>query len=234
MDAIGNRDVALDAAHAAVRVLVNAARMSEEVVMWSSPAFGYARLGDAASTGSSLMPQKRNPDPFELVRATANELTGRFAGALATVSGVALSYHRDLQITKRAVIGIVETACQAFDAFVRALRHLSFDRERMNETATQYFTVATDVADALISTGVSARQAHAAVGAAVSVAESQARDLDQHDLDTLAQQAGIDNVAAPLDAPSSVRAKRTAGSTRPEVVEKALASLRRDLAEFQI
>lgn len=232
MDAIGNRDIALDLAHAAVRSMVNASRICEELVLWSTPAFGYVRLGDAASTGSSLMPQKRNPDPFELVRATANELTGRFAGALASVAGIALSYHRDLQITKRAVLEIVETASAAFTAFALALGHIAFDRERMNASADAHFTVATDVADALIAAGVNARKAHASVGNAVRNAEAQLRGLQDADLQALARRHGLSTLAAPLDAKNSVRAKRSYGSTHPDEVKNALAALNVEIAQL--
>ena len=208
MDAIGNRDVALDLAHACVRAAIDASRICEELVIWCTPNFGYVTLGDEASTGSSLMPQKRNPDPFELVRAHAAALIGRFAGALATTSGVALSYHRDLQVTKGAVLAIVEQALSALDAFARALQHVHFNRGRMTALAAEGCTVATDVADALILKGATAREAHANVGASVLAHE---RD------------------GAPLrwpDARESVAGKATSGSTNPGAVRESLNELR--------
>ena len=104
IDSVGDRDVALDLLHAAARAVVAASRPSEEFVLWTTPAFGYARLGDAAATGSSLMPQKKNPDPFELVRAAAARTLGTYSGALASTSGIGLSYHRDLQETKAQIV----------------------------------------------------------------------------------------------------------------------------------
>jgi argininosuccinate lyase len=231
MDAIGNRDVALDLAHAAVRAMVNASRICEEFVLWTAPAFGYIRLGDAASTGSSLMPQKRNPDPFELVRATAGDLAGRFSGALASTCGVALSYHRDLQITKSAVVAIVERAHAALDAFASAITHVEFQRDRMSSRAGDGYTVATDVADALIAGGLPARAAHHAVGTMVSNAEMQGRNLDPSDLETIEAQRGLSAVSAPLDAHTSVLAKTTFGSTHPDAVARSLAGLRRAIEE---
>lgn len=213
MDAIGNRDVALDLAHACVRALADASRVCEELIIWCTPNFGYVRLGDAASTGSSLMPQKRNPDPLELVRATSAEVTGRFAGALATTSGIALSYHRDLQITKRAIITIAEQALAALQAFSLALQHLQFNRGRMSALAGEGFTVATDVADALIAKGATAREAHAAVGAAILANERDGSALDWP------------------DARSSVEGKATAGSTQPGAVREALAQLQTEIAQ---
>ncbi len=229
LDAIGNREGALDTAHAFVRGLANASRMSEELVVWCAPAFGYAHLDDAASTGSSLMPQKRNPDPFELVRATAGDLAGRYAGAIASIAGVALSYHRDLQVTKAVVLGIVERGLAALEAFERALAHVSFDRTRMNALADANFTVATDVADALIANGVNARDAHALVGTAVMRAEEEGRPLDATDLQRMAEESGLTTLEAPLDAKASVLAKKSFGSTHPEEVKRALGTLRREI-----
>ncbi len=229
LDAIGNRDGALDVAHAFVRALVDAARMSEELVIWFTPAFGYARLGDTASTGSSLMPQKRNPDPFELVRATAADLSARYAGAVSSIATLGFSYHRDLQVTKAIIIAIVERGLAALGAFESALSHVTFERERMNALADANFTIATDVADALIANGVAAREAHAAVGAAVTRAEEEGRGLDSTDLARMADDAHLSGLEAPLTAQASVRAKRTFGSTHPDEVARALGSLRREL-----
>ncbi len=237
LDAIGNRDVALDLGHAFVRTLVDASRIAEELIAWSAPAYGYVRLGDAASTGSSLMPQKRNPDPFELVRAHAARSIGAYAGALGTLCGLAPSYQRDLQETKSATIAIAEDGVAVLDAFERALAAVSFHRERMARAAAAGYTVATDVADALISAGVTARAAHALVGAAVAQAELDGRALDASDLAQLAVKAGIESLQAPLDARASIDAKQTHGSTSPdevrsqiEAVSAELASLARQLA----
>jgi argininosuccinate lyase len=213
LDAIGNRDAALDLAHACVRTVVDASRVAEELIAWSAPAYGYVRLGDGASTGSSLMPQKRNPDPFELVRAHAAKLVGGYAGALATLCGLAPSYQRDLQVTKSQSIAIVEDALAVLDAFARAWEAVSFVREAMEGAALDGYTIATDVADALIAGGTSPRGAHARVGGEVGRAESEGRALD-----------------ASFGARASVAAKRTSGSTEPADVRKQIASLEKELA----
>jgi argininosuccinate lyase len=215
MDAVGNRDAALDVAHAFVRAVVDASRIAGELVIWCTPAFGYARVGDEASTGSSLMPQKRNPDPFELVRATAAELTGSYAGALATLGGLPLSYHRDLQQTKRLAIATIERGLAALRAFSCALRNVTFERDRMNAHAADGYAVATDVADAVILGGTSARRAHETVGSIVAKAESEQRPISAGDLAQL-------GITAPLDPMASVDAKRTTGSTNPEEVAREL------------
>lgn len=216
LHAIGNRDAALDLAHACVRTVVDASRIAEELIAWSTPAYGYVRLGDAASTGSSLMPQKRNPDPFELVRAQAAKLAGSYCGALATLCGLAPSYQRDLQVTKALAIAIAEDALAVLGAFGRALDSVTFVRERMERAALDGYTIATDVADRLILSGTSPREAHARVGAEVACAESEGRALD-----------------AALDARASVAAKRTSGSTAPPQVCEQIESLARELADLE-
>jgi len=231
LDAIGNRDIALDLVHAVARALGAASRASEELVLWCTPAFGYARLGDEASTGSSLMPQKRNPDPFELVRAHAAAANGALAAALGTTTGIALSYHRDLQETKAIVIRATERGLLAIDAFARALGYVRWNDAQMNARAGDGYTVATDIADALILRGVTARRAHELVGAAVTNAERERRPLRESDLATLATSAGLDGeFEAPLDAVASVRAKRTSGSTEPGAVAASISALETGLA----
>jgi argininosuccinate lyase len=227
LDSIGERDVALDLLHAAARATIAASRASEEFVLWTTPAFGYARLGDAASTGSSLMPQKRNPDPFELVRAAAGRIAGTYAGALATTTGIGLSYHRDLQETKALVIRGTEHALAALDAFARAFDQLTFDENAMTARAGDGYTVATDLADAVILSGKSARAAHRAAGERVLRAEIDGRALDASDAVAL----GVPH--APVDARGSVDGKRTAGSTNPAAVADSIAHTVSEIAALR-
>jgi argininosuccinate lyase len=230
LDAIGDRDVALDLLHAIVRALLAASRVSAECVVYCAPAFEYATPNDAAATGSSLMPQKRNPDPFELVRASAAAAAGTLAGAHATLAGLPLSYHRDLQETKALVIRGTERGLATLAAFERAFAELSWNAPAMEAAATRGYTVATDAAEALVAQGVAARRAHELVGAAVARAEREGRPLDASDLHALAEAAGLATLDAPLDARASVRAKRTSGSTHPDAVRAAIAALAAELA----
>jgi argininosuccinate lyase len=227
LDTVGDRDVALDLLHAATRAAVTASRPSEELVLWATPAFGYVRLDDAASTGSSLMPQKRNPDPFELVRAAGARAIGIYTGALATTNGIALSYHRDLQETKAQIIRGTENALAALDAFRRAFLHVHFRENVTGAHAADGYTVATDLADALIAAGGTAREAHRAVGERVLLAETQGRALGPEDLAVL----GVPQ--APVDASSSVMGKRTAGSTQPNAVAASIAATRQAIAALE-
>jgi argininosuccinate lyase len=175
------------------------------------------------------MPQKRNPDPFELVRAAAGSTIGTLTGALTTVAGVALSYHRDLQETKALVIRGTERALVTLEAFERAFAGLSWNAAAMDAAAERGYTIATDVADALIARGVTARRAHHLVGAAVSAAEAAGRPLGADDLIALARSAGVEGLDAPLDARASVQAKRTSGSTHPDAIRRAILELEAEL-----
>jgi argininosuccinate lyase len=203
--------------------VIAASRPSEEFVLWTTPAFGYARLGDAAATGSSLMPQKKNPDPFELVRAAAARTLGTYGGALASMTGIGLSYHRDLQETKAQIVRGTEHALLALDAFARAFAHLTFNEAAMTARAVDGYTVATDLADALIAAGATAREAHAAVGERVLSAEREGRPLDERDL------TAIGVADAPLDGAASIDAKRTSGSPNPAMVARAIDATKHEL-----
>ena len=234
MDAVGDRDSATDLVHAIARALVWASRVSEELVIWCTPAFGYARLADAASTGSSAMPQKRNPDPFELVRAAASSATGALVATLGTQTGIALSYHRDLQETKANAIRATERGLAALGAFKGALLHVTFNRERMTARAGEGYTVATDVAEELVANGVTARDAHRWVGERVTLAEAEGRALEERDLIALAKRAGLPAFSAPIDARASVNAKRTEGSTNPDYLAAAIAAAQAQLDREEV
>ncbi|HUY11268.1 MAG TPA: argininosuccinate lyase [Candidatus Dormibacteraeota bacterium] len=233
MDAVGTRDALLDCAHLWVRGCAAASRISAELLLWAGPQFSYVRVGDASSTGSSLMPQKRNPDIFELVRATAHEVASSYSGALATTLGLPLSYQRDLQQCKRLAMAAIERSTEALDAFATALLDISFLREKMGASALLGYTVATDIADALIAAGTDAREAHRLVGSRVLEAENDRRTLDERDLQILSDKIGNPTFRAPLDADASVAAKRTDGSTSPGAVSRALDELADELTYLE-
>lgn len=225
LDSIGDRDIALDLLHAVTRATIACSRICEEAIVYCTPAFGYARLDDSASTGSSLMPQKRNPDPFEHIRAHAALLNGTLAGALGASTGIALSYHGDLQEVKAQVLRGSERGLAALAAFERAFAALQWNAQAMAQRAELGYVVATDVADALIARGVTARRAHSFVGEVVTAAEREGRPLAARDLAVLAARAGLASLEAPLDARASIEAKVTPGSTAPAAVERAIVEL---------
>jgi argininosuccinate lyase len=167
LDAVADRDFALDYLYAATVLFVHLSRIGEELVLWSSSEFGFVHLPEAAATGSSMMPQKLNPDVAELARGKAGTAIGRLTGLLATVKGLPLAYNRDLQEDKRPVFEARRDVREALAALAMLVTGLAVDRERLAEAASDPLLLATDAAEALVAEGVPFRDAHEQVAAAV-------------------------------------------------------------------
>ena len=171
LDAVSDRDYLAGLSYACALCMVHLSRIGEELVLWTSSEYGFAELDDRAATGSSMMPQKKNPDAAELVRGKAGTAIGRLAGLLATLKGLPLAYNRDLQEDKRASFEQVDDLAAGLAALEVCVRGLRFDRERMAAAANDGRTVATDVAEQLVRDGVPFREAHARVAARVAAGE---------------------------------------------------------------
>ena len=167
LDAVADRDFALDYLYAAAVLFTHLSRIGEELVLWTTAEFGFARLPEAASTGSSMMPQKLNPDVAELARGKAGTAIGRLTGLLATVKGLPLSYDRDLQEDKPPVFAARRDVAGALGALAVLVAGLEFDRERLAAAASDPLLLATDAAEALVREGVPFRDAHEQVAASV-------------------------------------------------------------------
>ncbi|HZO62803.1 MAG TPA: argininosuccinate lyase [Gaiellaceae bacterium] len=167
LDAVADRDFALDYLYAATVLFVHLSRIGEEIVLWSSAEFGFARLPEEAATGSSMMPQKLNPDVAELARGKAGTAIGRLTGLLATVKGLPLAYNRDLQEDKRPVFDARREAAGALAALGALVAGLEFDRGRLAAAASDPLLLATDAAEALVAEGVPFRDAHEQVARTV-------------------------------------------------------------------
>jgi argininosuccinate lyase len=167
LDAVADRDFALDYLYAATVLFVHLSRIGEELVLWSSSEFGFARLPEEAATGSSMMPQKLNPDVAELSRGKAGTAIGRLTGLLATVKGLPLAYNRDLQEDKRPVFDARCDVREALAALTVLVGGLEFDRDRLAAAASDPLLLATDAAEALVAEGVPFRDAHEQVAGAV-------------------------------------------------------------------
>ena len=236
LDTVGDRDAALETLFACAALATYLSRLAEEFVIWCSPLVGFARLGDEAATGSSLMPQKKNPDVFELVRAKAATVDAYLGAALAQLKGLPLSYQRDLQETKRMLIAGVADTSAMLGAFRRAFASLEFDRDRCNASASAGFAIATELADRLVRAGVPFRSAHRLVGEFVRVAEAEGRGLDATDVSkcfsAAAEAFGTKMPAgseAGFDAEACVSAKATAGSTNPALLASAIDATQHSL-----
>jgi len=186
MDAVGSRDFALEVLGAAAILAVTLSRLGEEIVLWATSEFAFARVGDAFSTGSSIMPQKRNPDIAELVRGKTGRVIGDLVALLTTVKALPLTYDRDLQEDKEPIFDAIATLRLTLPAITGTVATLTFDRDRLAAASVGGFALATDLAEELVLRGVPFREAHELVGEVVQLAESQGVDLDGLDPDTLA------------------------------------------------
>ncbi|WP_168702358.1 argininosuccinate lyase [Gordonia paraffinivorans] len=224
IDATSSRDFAAEAAFVFAMIAVDLSRLSEEVIIWSTPEFGYVTLADAWSTGSSIMPQKKNPDVAELMRGKAGRLIGDLTGLLATLKAQPLAYNRDLQEDKEPVFDAVAQLELLLPAVTGLVATLEFHTDRMEELAPAGFTLATDIAEWMVRQGVPFRVAHEAAGACVREAESRGVGLDELDDETL---AGINPALTPavrevLTVRGSVESRNAHGGTAPEQVRRQI------------
>ncbi|MHA6602417.1 argininosuccinate lyase [Corynebacterium coyleae] len=223
LDGTSSRDFAAESAYVLAQIAIDISRFAEEIIAWSTPEFGYVTLHDAWSTGSSIMPQKKNPDVPELARGKAGRLIGNLSGLLATLKAMPLAYNRDLQEDKEPLVDSVTQLSILLPAFTGLVSTLTFHEDRMRELAPAGFTLATDLAEWMVRQGVPFREAHEASGACVRIAES--RGVDLVDL-TDEELAGVDKRLLPevrevLTVDGAVASRDTRGGTaKPRVVEQ--------------
>ncbi|MDX1657897.1 MAG: argininosuccinate lyase [Nitriliruptorales bacterium] len=224
MDAVSSRDFAVEFLAAGAILAVHLSRLAEEIVLWSSAEFGFASLADAYSTGSSIMPQKRNPDVAELVRGKAGRVVGDLVALLTVLKGLPLTYDRDLQEDKEPVFDTVRTLELVLPAISGAVGSLTFDRERLEAAAGGGFSLATDLAEELVRRGVPFREAHEVVGRLVRQAEERGGDLDVLDPSEIAAaHRALDRSAADLlDVRDAVERRRASFATASDRVREQL------------
>jgi argininosuccinate lyase len=232
IDGTAARDFVAEFAFVTAMVGVDVSRQAEEVILWATKEFGFVVLDDAYSTGSSIMPQKKNPDIAELARGKAGRLVGNLAGLLATLKGLPLAYNRDLQEDKEPVLDTVDTLEVLLPAFTGMVATLRFDTDRLAALAPQGFSLATDVAEWLVREGVPFRVAHELAGACVRRCEELGCDLP--DLSD-AEYAAISPLLTPgvrsvLTVEGSVASRNGRGGTAPDRVREQLAELTDRLA----
>lgn len=227
MDATASRDVVAEFAFITALIGIDLSRFAEDIIIWNTREFGFVRLDDGYSTGSSIMPQKKNPDIAELARGKAGRLIGNLTGLLATLKALPLAYNRDLQEDKEPVFDSVTTLEVVLPAFAGMVATLRFDTDRMAALAPQGFSLATDVAEWLVKRGVPFRDAHEISGALVKFCED--RDLELHepsDAELLAVSEHLaPEVREVLSAAGSVASRTGAGGTAPERVAEQRAEL---------
>ncbi len=232
LDTVSERDFPIEFAAAAALAMAHLSRLGEELVLWSSPAYGFVVLPDRLATGSSMMPQKKNPDIAELIRGRSGRVFGHLVSLLTMVKGLPLAYQRDLQEDKEALFDLVDTLAGCLDAASMLMAGISFDRDRMLAAAGRGHTVATDLAEFLVARGMPFRSAHEVIGAVVRTAISRGIETADLSLDDLRAHSPLfDEAAMGLLTPAgSVAAKRSFGSTAPALVSKAIAAAGKRLA----
>ena len=226
VDAVSDRDWAARLLFAAALAGVHLSQLAEDLVVFSSAEFGFARLGDGFSTGSSLMPQKRNPDAAELVRGRSGRLVGNLNTLLVVLKGLPTGYNRDLQEDKEAVFDSVDTLALSLRVTAGALAGLSFSRGRM-EAALDAGLLATDLADHLVRRGVPFRESHHAVAALSQAARAAGKRIDELPPETIrnAHDAFADGRLPALDAAASARSRAERGGTAPAAMEAQIEAL---------
>ena len=227
LDAVSDRDFVVDFHSAAALAMVHLSRMAEEIILWSTAEFGFAKLDDAFSTGSSIMPQKKNPDVAELARGKSARVLGNLVQALTLIKGQPLAYNKDMQEDKESLFDTVDTLFISLAVMSAMLPTLKFNAERGAAMAVADFALATDVADYLAKRGVPFREAHAAVGALVAQCEREDKTFDDLTFKDYreAHEAFEEDVFA-IGLDSALAARAAEGGTAPEAVAAQLASAR--------
>lgn len=233
LDAVADRDFALEFLAASAIVAMHLSRLAEEIVIWSSSQFRFVSLSDRFSTGSSIMPQKRNPDAAELVRAKTGRILGSAVGLFTVMKGLPLAYSKDLQEDKEQVFDAADSLMLVLAAMEGMVRDISADPDALNAAASSGFSTSTDLADWLVrEAGLPFREAHHVTGRLVAMAEAESKDLQDLTLEqmTSVHEAITEQVRDVLGAGNSVRSRTSHGGTAPERVREQVALWQQRLA----
>jgi argininosuccinate lyase len=231
LDSVSDRDFAIEFTAAGSLIMMHLSRFSEELVLWASAQFDFIDIPDAFCTGSSIMPQKKNPDVPELVRGKSGRVTGHLVSLLMLMKGQPLAYNKDNQEDKEPLFDTADTLVNSLRAFADMVPHIGAKKENMYHAAKQGFATATDLADYLVRKGMAFRDAHEVVGLAVRLGVDTQRDLSDISLEELQQFSAeiTEDVFDILQLEGSVAARQHIGGTAPDTVRKAIASARKEM-----
>jgi argininosuccinate lyase len=234
LDAVSDRDFALDYLFALAGIATHLSRLAEDFVIFASQEFSYVVLPDEYSTGSSLMPQKKNPDAWELIRGKTGRITGALLGLLTTLKGLPTSYQRDLQEDKEALFGAHDQVADMVSVATGAIAATKFNVERLRATASNPALFATDAADYLVHRGLPFRQAHDLIGKVLREAERQGKPWTQLSLEDVQQISPLfqNDFLAGLSVESAIATKSVPGGTATESVRAAIAELQDRIAKL--
>jgi argininosuccinate lyase len=230
MDAVSDRDFAVEFCSSAALLGVHLSRLAEDLVLWSSSEFSFVRIADAYTTGSSLMPQKKNPDVAELIRGKSGRLIGNLVALLTLLKGLPMTYNRDLQEDKERLFDTADTVRAAVRLCASMLQHTKVNREACGAAASDPALLATDLTDDLVRKGLPFRQAHHAVGALVALAEKLGKPLNQltlAELQSAEKKFGAEALMA-FDLKWAMARRRLTGAPGTREVAKQLARWRRE------
>lgn len=232
LDAVSDRDFAVEFVGACSLIMAHLSRLAEDLIIYATTEFGFIKLSDAVSTGSSLMPQKKNPDALELIRGKAGRVFGHHAALLVTMKGLPLAYNKDMQEDKEAVFDALDTTRICLEVTAIVLANLSVNESRTRDVATKGYLNATELADYLVKKGVPFRTAHDSVGKAVLFALESGRELNELSIDELGQICGTmgDDVFEALGLESTLASKSQTGGTSLARVSEALAAAKAKLS----
>ena len=235
LDAVGDRDFALEYISALSFLAMHLSRLAEDMILFASPEFAYLELPDEFSTGSSLMPQKKNPDAWELIRGKTGRIYGALFSLLTTCKGLPSSYQRDLQEDKEALFGAHDQALAMTSITAKTIAATRFREDRLREAAQDPALVATEVADYLVATGVPFRDAHEIVGKALRAAEQDGKSIREMPLERLKEfsPAFGRDLATVLTLESALARRATAGGTAPGAVRAALEEFKQRLIKLE-
>ncbi len=228
MDAVADRDFVLEALFCASTVMMHLSRFCEEIILWANPAFGFVKLPDAYATGSSIMPQKKNPDVAELMRGKVGRVYGNLTSLLTILKGLPLTYNRDLQEDKEPFLDTDTTVSASLEIMAGMLDALCFDAERMGQALRMGYLNATELADYLVGKGIPFREAHHITGTAVAMAEEQECGLEDLSLGTLQSLCAHieEDVFFILDYRAAVERRNAPGGTGPKAVETQIIKMK--------
>ena len=231
LDAVSDRDFAIEFCAAAALIMTHHSRLSEELILWMSPRFGFIMLADRYCTGSSIMPQKKNPDVPELVRGKTGRVNGHLVALLTLMKGQPLAYNKDNQEDKEPLFDAVDTLTDTLQVFTGMVSGISVNAQAMRQAAAEGFATATDLADYLVKRGLPFREAHEAVARAVRFAAEQGKNLEDVALADLQRFSPLiaDDVYAVLTLEGSLNARNHPGGTAPAQVRGAIARARQEL-----
>jgi argininosuccinate lyase len=230
IDAVSDRDFVIEYQAAASITMMHVSRLAEEIVLWSTAEFGFIEIDDAFATGSSIMPQKKNPDVAELARGKTGRVYGHLAAILTTMKGLPLSYNRDLQEDKEGLFDTVDAVLSTLEVFTAMIAGMHINAERTRSAAAGNFSLATDVADYLVKKGIPFRQAHAIVGKLVRYAIENKKTLSELDIKEYKTfSPKFEEDVKSITVESSLASRNVPGGTAPEQVRTALAAARRTL-----